>query len=73
MGTNNLYAPNNAGTLLDRRWWGLFHLRYRSSNRALHQTRTNRIQQILYMDSYLHLAWNPMPPIGTKPYAISIA
>ena len=51
----------------------LFHLRYRSSNRALHQIRTNSIQQILYMDSYLHLAWNPMPPIGTKPHAISIA
>ena len=73
MGTNNLYAPNDAGALLGRRWWGLFHLRDRSSNRALHQTRASRIQQILYMDSYLHLAWNPMPPIGTKPYAISIA
>lgn len=55
------------------RWWGLFHLRDRSSNRALHQIRASHIQQILYLDSYLHLAWNPMPPIGTKPHAISIA
>ena len=61
MGTNYLYAPNDAGALLDRRWWGLFHLRDRSSNRALHQIRASHIQQILYLDSYLHLAWNPMP------------
>ena len=49
MGTNYLYAPNDAGALLGGRWWGLFHLRDRSNNRALHQIRASHIQQILYL------------------------